>query len=161
MSEAPLTLSDILNKTPEDIIKQITVRQEVAQVPDTELSKKEIEDIKSNLKAFFMAEPDKLRKGQTLRVNSKYFLDIVDVTKSTNRVFFKPRFPPNSKTFSLAISYLVGTDFPYKVGDEIVYGLDTTPIVSVSPSTSTVVIQVENQKVRLKVKDVVKCQSLQ
>lgn len=158
--EAPLTLNDILTKSPDEIIKQITVRQTISEVPNSTLTKAELEEIKEKLKAFFLTEPDKLQRGQTLRVNSKYFIDVIDVSKTTNRAFFKPRFPPNSKTFSLAISYLVGQEFPYKVGDEVDFEGAKSPVISVSPSTQTITIKVNDEKIKLKIKDLL-CLNLQ
>lgn len=101
--ENKITLSDLINKTPEEIGASITVENKLT-----------IKGVKALLKNYF-------KDGNAGSIRPKAVLSnrviITKVLPSTGRVFLQYE----GKEFSVTKDYLTGevTEFPFEVGDEV------------------------------------------
>ena len=103
--ENKITLNDLLNKTPEEIVPSITVD-----------NKPSVKEIKTFLKWFFKDNKDSIKSGYQLGIDDN-ILKVTKVLPSTGRVFLVY----NNIEFSVTKDFLTGevTELPFEIGDEV------------------------------------------
>lgn len=140
-----LTLEDVLNLQPEEIIKRMKTASPTAKVEIVVDDQDAIDLVKKELKGFFADDPTLLERGRVLHVGDR-FVDVTGVLPSTGRVFFKIQ--DNKSKFSLSYNYLTGKEeeFPFKRGDKAQFESQIWDVVGISPASNNVTLKLNGIK---------------
>lgn len=136
-----LTVEDVINMPPEDIMKHIVVQKEIAP-EDTSKRKEVLLEIKKKLFGFFFKEPELIAKGQVVHIKEDSFVQITSVIESSGRVFF--RINGEVKQFSVPKEFLLGKNnneqLDFKKGEIVKFEDCLWTIKGLNPASNRIIL---------------------